>query len=182
MIELGSLIRDLLMVGFGVVISSTTWLIFIVRRMGDADRKIIGGDFGMRTFEEIMRDGIKDSDWTYCKAEYAPHDGCRVGMPEKCTPNGATRDEVETCYIITAKLRNGDILALNEMMYLSDGRFYNYGNLWNDDEIVDQELSDEWYSEPVAWIAYKNVPEGDVSLPIAPCNGDAIPTPKANEE
>ena len=136
----------------------------------------------MKTYEEIMKEGIKDGDWTYCKAEYAPHEGCKIGMPEEYTPNGTTRANVEICYIVTAKWRSGNINTESEMMYLSDGRFYWYGNLWDDDEVVDQELSSDWYNEPIAWIAYRNEPGEDSPLPIAPCNTDAVPTPKAKED
>ena len=136
----------------------------------------------MRTLDEIMKAGIKDSDWTYCKAEYAPHDGCKIGMPEEYTPDGTTRVNVKTCYIVTAKYRDGEIRTFAEMMYLSDGRFYFYDNLWHNDEVVDKELSGERYSEPIAWIPYRNIPECDTTLPAAPCNETAVPTPRAEEQ
>ena len=136
----------------------------------------------MRTLSEILADGIKDSDWTYCKAEYAPHDGCKIGMPEVFTPDGTTRDEVETCYIVTIKFRNGEISAQPDCMYLSDGKFYWYDNLWDDDEVVEKEITDEWFIEPIAWIPYKNDPVHDVTYPVAPCNEDAIQTPPTPEK
>ena len=136
----------------------------------------------MRTLSEILADGIKDSDWTYCKAEYAPHDGCKIGMPEAFTPDGTTRDEVETCYIVTVKFRDGEISAQPDCMYLSDGKFYWYDNLWDDDEVVDQEKTDECFMEPIAWIPYRNIPKNDMVLPVAPCNEDAVPTPPTPEK
>lgn len=136
----------------------------------------------MRTLSEILADGIKDSDWTYCKAEYAPHDGCKIGMPEAFTPDGTTRDEVETCYIVTVKFRDGEISAQPDCMYLSDGKFYWYDNLWDDDEVVEKEITDEWFIEPIAWIPYKNNPVHDVTYPVAPCNEDAVPTPPTPEK
>ena len=53
----------------------------------------------MRTLSEILADGIKDSDWTYCKAEYAPHDGCKIGMPEAFTDQADFSDmsEIPQC-------------------------------------------------------------------------------------
>ena len=133
----------------------------------------------MRTLNEILVDGIKDNEWTYCKAEYAPHEGCKVGMPEEFTPDGTTKQGVKTCYIVTMKTRDGAIGTYSEMMYLSDGKFYWYDNLWHDDETVDSELLDEWWNEPIAWIPYRNV--ADDRLPIAPCNADMVPTPTENE-
>ena len=133
----------------------------------------------MRTLNEILVDGIKDNEWTYCKAEYAPHEGCKVGMPEEFTPDGTTKQEVKTCYIVTMKTRDGAIGTYSEMMYLSDGKFYWYDNLWHDDETVDSELSDDWWNEPIAWIPYRNV--ADDKLPVAPCNADMVPTPTENE-
>lgn len=133
----------------------------------------------MRTLNEILVDGIKDGEWTYCKAEYAPHEGCKVGMPEEFTPDGTTKQRVKTCYIVTMKTRDGAIGTYSEMMYLSDGKFYWYDNLWHDDETVDSELSDDWWNEPIAWIQYRNV--ADDKLPVAPCNADMVPTPTENE-
>ena len=136
----------------------------------------------MRTLNEIMKAGIKDSDWTYCKAEYAPHDGCKIGMPEEYTPDGTTRVNVKTCYIVTAKHRDGEIRTCDGFMYLSDGTFARYDNLWDDDEIVDAEKTALWFMEPIAWIPYRNIPECDVTLPVAPCNETAVPTPRAEEQ
>ena len=136
----------------------------------------------MRTLSEILADGVKDSDWTYCKAEHAPHDGCKIGMPEVFTPDGATRNEVETCYIVTVKFRDGEISAQPDCMYLSDGKFYWYDNLWDDDEVVDQEKTDECFMEPIAWIPYRNIPKNDMVLPVAPCNEDAVQTPPTPEK
>lgn len=136
----------------------------------------------MRTLDDILKDGIKDSDWTYCKAEYAPHDGCKIGMPEEYTPDGTTRVNVKTCYIVTAKYRDGEIRTCAGFMYLSDEKFAWYDNLWEDDEIVDKEKTDVWFMEPIAWIPYRNLPECDVTLPVAPCNETAVPTPRAEEQ
>ena len=91
----------------------------------------------LRTLAQILTDGIKEDDWTYCKKEYAPNDGCKVGMPEEFTPDGTRKDEVTTCYIVTVRFRAGHIDAFNDLMYLSDGKFYWYDNLWEDDEAVD---------------------------------------------
>ena len=131
----------------------------------------------LRTLDQILYEGIREQDWTYCKKEYAPHEGCKIGMPEHYTPDDATRDEVDVCYIVTSRFRTGNTTTNTDLMYLSDGRFYWYDNLWNDDEIVDQEKTDEWFFEPIAWIPYKNLPNVDIYLPIAPHNVDAVPTP-----
>ena len=131
----------------------------------------------MKTVEQILAEGIKEDDWTYCKEEYAPHEGCKVGMPTEFTPDGTTRNEVETCYIVTARFRTGDTVTRTEYMYLDDGRFYWYGNLWDDDEVVEQEKTDEWFIEPIAWIAYKNIPGSNIVLPVAPHKAEAVPTP-----
>ena len=135
----------------------------------------------MRTLNEILRDGIKDSDWTYCKAEYAPNEGCNVGLPETFTPDGTIKDDVKVCYIVTLKDRFGMIQTYADMMFLSDGKFYWYDNLWDDDEIVDQEKTDEWFVEPIAWIPYLNIPDVQTDYPNAPCNADAVPTPPKKE-
>ena len=133
----------------------------------------------MRTLDEILKDGIKDTDWTYCKAEYAPHEGCKIGMPTECTPDGTTKQCVETCYIVTNKYCDGSILTSPDFMYLSDGRFYWYDNLWDDTDVVEQEKADAPWNIPIAWIPYRNVPERNYSYPIAPYNKDAnIPTPQ----
>lgn len=131
----------------------------------------------MRTLDQILTDGIKESDWTYCKAEYAPHEGCKVGMPEEHTPDGSTKVDVKTCYIVTAKYKGGDTSTHYDLMYLDDGKFYWYDNLWHDDEKVEQEKGDEWYMEPIAWIPYRNVPEYSNTPPIAPHKESAVPTP-----
>ena len=44
--------------------------------------------------------------------------------------------------------------------------------------VVEKEITDEWFIEPIAWIPYKNNPVHDVTYPVAPCNEDAVPTPK----
>lgn len=136
----------------------------------------------LRTLSEILSDGIKEDDWTYCKKEYAPHEGCKIGMPKEFTPDGTRRDEVTTCYIVTARYRTGEILTNTEFMYLSDGKFYWYDNLWEDNEIVDQEKTNEWFMEPIAWIPYKNVIEDNITLPLAPCNEENVPTPPMKED
>ena len=130
----------------------------------------------MRTLEEILTDGIKDADWTYCKAEYAPHDGCKIGMPTEYTPDGTTKLGVKTCYIVTVKFRNGETMTHSDFMYLDDGNFYWYDNLWDDDDLVEQE-KDGKFVEPIAWIAYQNTPDSNIVLPIAPHIKDAVPTP-----
>ena len=145
------------------------------------NRRMVEGGLRMRTLDKILRDGIKDSDWTYCKAEYAPHEGCNVGLPETFTPDGTTKDNVEVCYIVTLKDRLGMIQTHADMMFLSDGKFYWYDNLWDDDEIVDQEKTDEWFVEPIAWIPYLNIPDVQTDYPNAPCNADAVPTPPKKE-
>ena len=133
----------------------------------------------MRTLEEILKDGIKDTDWTYCKAEYAPHEGCKIGMPTEYTPDGTTKQYVETCYIVTIKLFDGDILTDYGFMYLSDSRFYQYDNLWKDTDVVEQEKTDMPWNVPIAWIPYRNVPKREYQYPIAPYNKDAnIPIPR----
>lgn len=131
----------------------------------------------MKTLDEILWNGIKESDWTYCKAEYAPHEGCKIGMPEEYTPDGTTKPNVKTLYIVTAKFRNGETRTCTEFMYLSDGRFYWYDNLWDDDEIVDQEKEDKKFMEPIAWIAYKNIPDSNYTYSIAPHKSDVVPIP-----
>ena len=136
----------------------------------------------LRTLNEILVDGIKEEDWTYTKPEYAPHDGCKVGMPTEFTPDGTTRLGVKTCYILTARFRDGRTSAHADVMYLSDGRFHWYDNLWDDDDVVDQELSDEWFMEPIAWIPYRNVVDATSDLPAAPCKEDAVPTPPMLEQ
>ena len=133
----------------------------------------------MRTLEEILTDGLKDTDWTYCKAEYAPHEGCKIGMPTEYTPDGTTKQCVETCYIVTTKYCDGSILTSPDFMYLSDGRFYWYDNLWDDTDVVEQEKADAPWNIPIAWIPDRNVPERNYPYPIAPYNKDAnIPTPQ----
>ena len=128
----------------------------------------------MRTLDEILKDGIKDTDWTYCKAEYAPHKECKIGMPTEYTPDGTTKLCVKTCYIVTAKFADGSIVSSPDCMYLSDGRFYWYDNLWDDTDTVDQEKTDELWNTPIAWIAYRNVAECERPYPLAPYNKDAI--------
>ena len=135
----------------------------------------------MRTLDDILKAGIKESDWTYCKAEYVPHEGCKVGKPEEFTPDGTTRVNVKICYIVTAKYRDGEIRTCAGFMYLSDEKFAWYDNLWEDDEIVDKEKTDAWFMEPIAWIPYRNIPECDATLPVAPCNEAAVPKPRAEE-
>ena len=130
----------------------------------------------MRTLEQILKEGIKETDWTYCKAEYAPHDGCKVGMPTEYTPDGTTKLGVKTCYIVTVKFRNGETMTHSDFMYLDDGNFYWYDNLWNDDDLVERE-KDGKFVEPIAWIAYQNMPDSNIVLPIAPHNKDVVPTP-----
>ena len=133
----------------------------------------------IKTLNQILTDGIKETDWTYCKAEYAPNAECKVGMPEKYTPDGTKKPDVKTLYIVTAKFRDGRIETHIEMMFLSDGRFYWYDNLWEDDETVEQEIEDEWWIEPIAWIPYKNLCEEHTGLPAAPCKAEAVPIPQA---
>ena len=135
----------------------------------------------MKTISEIYRDGVRDEDWTYCKPEYAPHEGCKVGLPEEITPDDTKRDDVKTCYIVTGKFRDGNIQAYDNMMFLSDGRFYWYDNLWNEEDMAGKEKSDEWFIEPIAWIPYTNIPENTMKLPVAPCNVDTVPTPIMEE-
>lgn len=130
----------------------------------------------MRTLEQILKEGIKDTDWTYCKAEYAPHEGCKVGMPKEFTPDGTTKLGVKTCYIVTVKFRNGETMTHSDFMYLDDGNFYWYDNLWDDDDLVERE-KDGKFVEPIAWIAYQNMPDSNIVLPIAPHNKDVVPTP-----
>lgn len=131
----------------------------------------------MKTLDELYRDGIKEYDWTYCKEEYAPHAGCKVGMPEEFTPDDAKQSDVKICYIVTGKFRGGKVEAHDGMMFLSDGRFYWYENLWDDEDEVGSEITDEWFMEPIAWIPYMNIPESSTSLPVSPCNAEAVPTP-----
>ena len=131
----------------------------------------------MRTLDEILRDGIKDEDWTYCKPEYAPHEGCKIGMPEEFTPDGTKKDDVETCYILTGKFRNGETLTNTEFMYLSDGKFYWHDNLWDENDTVDQEKDGEYFVEPIAWIPYRYIPDQDITFPIAPHKAENVPTP-----
>ena len=130
----------------------------------------------MRTLEEILKEGIKDTDWTYCKAEYAPHKWCKVGMPKEFTPDGTKKKDVKTCYIVTSKFRDGEVNAYADWMYLDDGNFYWYDNLWDDDDLVEQE-KDGKFVEPIAWIAYQNTPDSNIVLPIAPHIKDAVQTP-----
>lgn len=130
----------------------------------------------MRTLEQILKDGIKDTDWTYCKAEYAPHGGCKVGMPTEYTPDGTTKLGVKTCYIVTVKFRNGETMTHSDLMCLDDGNFYWYDNLWDDDDLVEQKKDGKFF-EPIAWIAYQNTPDSNIVLPIAPHNKDVVPTP-----
>ena len=131
----------------------------------------------MRTLEQILKEGIKDTDWTYCKAEYAPHyEWCKVGMPKEFTPDGTKKKDVKTCYIVTSKFRDGEVNTYADWMYLDDGNFYWYDNLWDDDDKVEQEKEGK-FAEPIAWIAYENVPEVSWTFPIAPHIKDAVPTP-----
>lgn len=130
----------------------------------------------MRTLEQILKEGIKDTDWTYCKAEYAPHEGCKVGMPKEFTPDGTKKKDVKTCYIVTTKFRDGEVNTYADWMFLDDGNFYWYDNLWDDDDKVEQEKEGK-FAEPIAWIAYENVPEVSWTFPIAPHIKDAVPTP-----
>ena len=137
----------------------------------------------MKTLEEILMNGIKDADWTYCKAEYAPHKECKIGMPTEYTPDGTTKLNVKICYIVTAKFCDGSIVSSPDYMYLSDGRFYWYDNLWEDTDEVDQEMTDAIWNIPIAWIAYRNVIESNHPYPIAPYNKYAnIPTPQRPTE
>ena len=148
----------------------------------DADAETVEGReiIMLKTLDQILTEGIKEQDWTYCKKEYAPDENCKVGMPEEFTTDGTKKPDVTTLYIVTAKYRTGDIIANTDYMYLSDGRFYWYDNLW-EDEIVDQEKTDEWFMEPIAWVPYRNVPERNICLPTAPCNEQAVPTPPLPE-
>ena len=132
----------------------------------------------MKTLEQLLQDGIKPEDWTYCKPEYAPHEGCKIGMPEEFTPDGTIKLNVKVCYIVTAKFRNGEVLSNPGMMYLSDGKFYWYDNLWKDYDVVEQEIEDKDFIEPIAWIAYRNVPDQDYIYPVPPFNADAVPEVK----
>jgi len=131
----------------------------------------------MKTLDQIIMDGIKETDWTYCKAEYAPNAGCKIGMPEECTPDGTIRLDVETCYIVVGKLCDGEVSTHADMMFLDDGNFYWYDNLWDDDDCVEQEKSCGHFIEPIAWIAYQNVPERTICFPVPPYNKDAVPKP-----
>ena len=131
----------------------------------------------MKTLDQIIIDGIKEIDWTYCKAEYAPHEGCKVGMPEECTPDRTIRLDVKTCYIVVGKFRDGEVSTHADMMFLDDGNFYWYDNLWDDDDYVEQEKECERFIEPIAWIAYRNIPETTTNYPIPPYNEDAVPKP-----
>ena len=130
----------------------------------------------MRTLEQILKKGIKDTDWTYCKAEYAPFEWCKVGMPKEFTPDGTKKKDVKTCYIVTSKFRDGEVNTYADWMFLDDGNFYWYDNLWDDDDKVEQEKEGK-FAEPIAWIAYENVPEVSWTFPIAPHIKDAVPTP-----
>lgn len=130
----------------------------------------------MRTLEQILRDGIKDTDWTYCKSEYAPYEGCKVGMPEEFTPDGTEKKDVKTCYIVTVKFCSGETSTYSDFMYLDDGNFYWYDNLWEDDETVEKEKGGK-FVEPIAWIAYHNIAEECFWYPIAPHIASAVPTP-----
>ena len=134
------------------------------------------GKENMKTLYRIYTEGIKDSDWTYIKPEYAPNGNCKVGIPE-ATPNGTLRDDVKTCYILTCKTAEGKVTCYDNMMYLSDNQFHWYGNLWGADETVDQELERDntRHIEPIAWIEYRNLPEAER---VAPCNDSAVPTPE----
>lgn len=136
----------------------------------------------MKTLNQVLTEGIKEGDWTYCKAEYAPNKDCKIGMPTEPTPDGTKKNGVETLYLVTAKFGNGDTLTATELMYLSDGRFYWYDNLWEDDEVVEQEKTAEWFVEPIAWIPYKNIPDCNIQLPIAPHKEGAVPTPSRQED
>ena len=136
----------------------------------------------MKTLDEILTEGIHDNDWTYCKPEYAPNANCKVGMPTEYTPDGTRKQDVKTCYILTGKFCDGDVLTNPDFMFLDDGRFYWYDNLWDDTDVVDQEKSCGYFVEPIAWIAYRNVPESKLSFPNAPCNAGAVPTPPKPED
>lgn len=135
----------------------------------------------MKKLYEILRDGIKDEDWTYCKPEYAPNKGCKVGMPTEVTTDETKKKDVQICYIVTGVFRRGLVQANEGMMFLSDGKFYWYDNLWDEEEEVGTVKSDECYMEPVAWIPYINVPESALSFPIAPFICDAVPIPEMED-
>ena len=136
----------------------------------------------MRTLEEILKEGIKDTDWTYCKAEYAPHyEWCKVGMPKEFTPDGTKKKDVKTCYIVTSKFRDGEVNTYAGWMFLDDGNFYCYDNLWDDDDLVEWE-KDGKFAEPIAWIAYENIPEVSWTFPIAPHIKDAVPMPPESKD
>ena len=130
----------------------------------------------MRTPEQIMATGIKETDWTYCKAEYAPHEGCKVGMPPASTPDGTAKADVATLYLVTTRFRNGKTVTNDGWMYLNDGRFYWYINL-SDNETVEGQKKDEWWNEPIAWIPYRNINCSEIAFPIAPHKAEAVPTP-----
>lgn len=134
----------------------------------------------MKTLDEIIINGIKDTDWTYCKTEYAPHVGCKVGMPEEFTPDGTRKAEVKTCYLVAVKFCNGDVETHSDFMYLDDGNFYWYDNLWDDDEVVEGEKRGR-FVEPIAWIAYRNTYMG-FKFPVPPYIKEAVPTPVIKEE
>lgn len=136
----------------------------------------------MRTLEELLKDGIKDDDWTYCKSEYTPHAGCKVGMPEEFTPDGTTKNGVTTCYVVTAKFRDGSTITNPAFMYLDDGNFYWYDNLWYDTDKVEEEKEPIPFCTPIAWIAYRNIPECNITYPIAPHNESVVPTPPPKED
>ena len=135
----------------------------------------------MRTLDEIITNGIKDDDWTYCKAEYAPHAGCKVGMPEECTPDGTKKNEVKTCYLVAGKFGGGVVQTNPGYMYLDDGNFYWYDNLWYEEDVVEQEKTCGHFVEPIAWIEYQNTETG-ADFPVPPYIKDAVPTPVIKED
>ena len=129
----------------------------------------------MKTLVQIIADGIKDSDWTYCKAEYAPNVNCKVGMPKEYTPDGTTKLNVETCYIVAFMLDDRSVLVSSDGMFLDDGKFYWYDNLWDADDVVEAEKDHNAFADnPIAWIAYRNTPELCSHFPIPPYNKNAF--------